>query len=372
MTATGGALRRPASLALAPILAAALLAALAVQALLASGGAPAPMRALLPLPGLVALVGAFTGRGALLRWGARGAGLLAALVPLAFLPAEPLPQLAARLPVWPQILVLLLAGRVLSLNAEERFRFFWNAPLREGSTPRTQSTAAALCLGAALTLLFYSLVGRWAPGAALDPVGVTLRAFAGPTYVHAAIIALFFVLLAALLDAALAHLTDRTLLSVARRRLATGGPAPRLSPAEIAGVVRTLPGRPAESRTSAYLLEACALPGARAERETLEGFHTASRRFLRALLAFLPLLGFVGTVIGLAVAIGSLGTNGPDATAVDIGSSLAGLSIQFETTLLGLATGLVASLLMAILERREAELRQECRRLVEVLVRADG
>nr|WP_244977923.1 MotA/TolQ/ExbB proton channel family protein [Aureimonas jatrophae] len=183
---------------------------------------------------------------------------------------------------------------------------------------------------------------------------------------------MFFVLLAALLDAALAHLTDRTLLSLARRRLATGGPSPRLSPAEVAGVVRTLPGRPAESRTSAYLLEACALPGARTERETLEGFHAASRRFLRALLAFLPLLGFVGTVIGLAVAIGSLGTSGPDASAVDIGSSLAGLSIQFETTLLGLATGLVASLLMAILERREAELRHQCQRLIEVLVRRDG
>jgi biopolymer transport protein ExbB/TolQ len=90
---------------------------------------------------------------------------------------------------------------------------------------------------------------------------------------------------------------------------------------------------------------------------------------VRALLSSLPLLGFLGTVIGLTAAIGGLPRHlGPAAEGnLDISASLVGLAVKFETTLLGLAGGLLASLLLALLERREGELAAECRHLIRSL-----
>lgn len=90
---------------------------------------------------------------------------------------------------------------------------------------------------------------------------------------------------------------------------------------------------------------------------------------IRALLAFIPLLGFLGTVIGLTAAVGGLPNelNAPGTGDLNIGASLLGLAVKFETTLLGLAGALVASLLLALLEKREGEIAAECFHLVETL-----
>ncbi len=102
---------------------------------------------------------------------------------------------------------------------------------------------------------------------------------------------------------------------------------------------------------------------------SFENFHQASRRFVRALLPFLPLLGFLGTVIGLATAIAGLphGSEGSP-HGFDVSASLAGLAIKFETTFLGLVASIVASFLLNILEKHEAELAAACMLTVEAAV----
>ena len=82
---------------------------------------------------------------------------------------------------------------------------------------------------------------------------------------------------------------------------------------------------------------------------------------------FLPLLGFLGTVIGLATSIAELPASLSDAPGrgFDISGSLAGLAIKFETTLLGLLASMTAALALNLLEKRETELSAECLRSVE-------
>src|SRR5262249_38908403 len=105
-----------------------------------------------------------------------------------------------------------------------------------------------------------------------------------------------------------------------------------------------------------------ALPAAMA------GFHQASRRFVKGLVTLLPLLGFLGTVIGLSIALAELPRGvGGGRGAFDIGGSLAGLAIKFETTLLGLLGGMIASLAIAVLEKAETELAADCELIVAAL-----
>ena len=87
------------------------------------------------------------------------------------------------------------------------------------------------------------------------------------------------------------------------------------------------------------------------------------RRFVRTLIGFLPLLGFLGTVLGIMQALGALpaglDANGATADAALAGGlqeSLAGIAVAFETTLLGLLGNLTASLLLAATEKAEADL----------------
>ncbi|MBC8129914.1 MAG: MotA/TolQ/ExbB proton channel family protein [Rhizobiaceae bacterium] len=279
--------------------------------------------------------------------------------------------------VWPQILVTLFASRILAESADVGFSRYWQNPLSTGRRPRTQSMLAALLLGLCLTLAFYQLAANLSvePGR-LDPMSVTIRAFTGETGLHVAIVVLFFVVAAAILDAALLAMNDRAVLDAFRqlcdRQRAAGG---RLRPEDIVRLIEThLPGQ-THSRALAYVREAAGStteprdPG----RLALDSFHAASRRLIRALLSFLPLLGFLGTVIGLTVAIGGLPTDfSPGASSsLDVSSSLSGLAVKFETTLLGLTGGLLASLMLALVERGEQELPGTCRHLVAVATR-DG
>src|SRR5690606_32951519 len=139
---------------------------------------------------------------------------------------------------------------------------------------------------------------------------------------------------------------DRIALGALRRLsradIAAGG---RPTGAEIAKLVSEQLGRFAHTRTVQFVLASANRPASPVESaRSLDGFHRASRRMVRALLSFLPLLGFLGTVIGLTAAIGGLPSDlGPDARGgLDIGASLVGLAVKFETTLLGLAGGLIA------------------------------
>ncbi|WP_294641424.1 MotA/TolQ/ExbB proton channel family protein [uncultured Aureimonas sp.] len=357
----------------ARLLGAALLPALALHALMTEGGLGVSRLLVLAALALLLLAGlarAHAGQPALLACAALLSALYAAAVPLLTTGLGTLPTRVAASPVWPQLLVLLPAARLQSILVTERLRSAWIDPVNAEGPMRSQSLGGALSLGLAGTLLLYAALETLAApvmaAGAPDALGVTLRAVLGATYVHVAIMILFLTLLAACLDALLRQCEDRAVLTLVRARLRESLPVVR---ADFAEALRDLPG---DSRSGADMREAAGLPGAETARRSLDAVHASTRRYLRALLAFLPLLGFVGTVIGLAVAIGSLGGDGgserPGGVA-DIGASLAGLSIQFETTLLGLLGGLVASLVLAAIERREGETRAQCHRLVEVALR---
>jgi hypothetical protein len=292
-------------------------------------------------------------------WGenafARLSAITAAMVALA-VPLGPIVWAGTSIPaavhgnmVWPQILVLLFAGRVLAADAEQRFIAFWREPTRH-SHARTQSLAGAIVTGACLVLVFYQLVGDTSglSPEALDPWSITRRALAGETFVHVAIVALFAIVVAAILDAALALAGELQGLAALRRTLAN---APRDEAA--ARLARFSHTRPLQELIG--------------HQPALVGLHLASRRLIRALVSFLPLFGFLGTVIGLTAAIGGLPQNlGPEAAGnLDIGASLVGLAVKFETTLIGLVGALIASLLLALIERREGEMIAETRHLIE-------
>jgi biopolymer transport protein ExbB/TolQ len=77
-----------------------------------------------------------------------------------------------------------------------------------------------------------------------------------------------------------------------------------------------------------------------------------SQGFLHTLLWSLPLLGFMGTILGIIDTVGTFSEvlgNGKNAESL-IGS-LGGLSLAFETTLLGLISSLIATYLFAIIRR---------------------
>lgn len=307
----------------------------------------------------------------LVQLSAIGAGITSIAVPFAseVQAGRPLAVAVEEGPVWPQILVLLFAARVLAEACEQRFVALWKNPLGRGSA-RTQSMSSALLLGSCLTLIFYQLTGSItiAPER-LDPWAIVVRAFTGTTVIHAAIVLLFFVVVAAILDAALLAQQDsavlRKLRDMCRARLADAG---RLSKAQLAQLAGAALPQYAHTRTMHFVREAIRNRDDQMAPRSLEAFHAASRHLIRALLAFIPLLGFLGTVIGLTAAVGGLPgeLQAPGNGNLDIGASLLGLAVKFETTLLGLAGALVASLLLALLEKREGEISAECFHLVEM------
>ncbi|MBT9288729.1 MotA/TolQ/ExbB proton channel family protein [Prosthecodimorpha staleyi] len=278
--------------------------------------------------------------------------------------------------LWPQILVAFFASRVLAAETEARFAAFWADPLGTTGPVGVQSSLAALFLGAALGLVFHLALPWLKALAPAGPSGILVTALAGSTALHSAIIVLFFVILAHLADALRLHLADAAALASLRRRGRTraGGsndlndlvadeiavrPSSRLLRLVADWVVRS--GRPDS--------DAGPLSPAAAQ----DGFHRAARQFARGLVPFLPLLGFLGTVVGLAAAMAELPQGlGAGGGGADIAASLAGLAIKFETTLLGLIGSIVASLLIAVMERRETELAAEARRVVGALVAAEA
>ena len=209
------------------------------------------------------------------------------------------------------------------------------------------------------------------------PVVILVTALAGSTALHSAIIVLFFVILAHLADALRLHLADAAALASLRRhgRTRNAGSAADLN----ALVADEIAARPSSrllrlvadwvARSGGPESDAGPLSPAAAQ----DGFHRAARQFARGLVPFLPLLGFLGTVVGLAAAMAELPQGlGAGGGGADIAASLAGLAIKFETTLLGLIGSIVASLLIAIMERRETELAAEARRVVGALVATEA
>lgn len=270
--------------------------------------------------------------------------------------------------IWPQILVALFGSRVLAEVLEIRFADQWRNPLEVRNPVPVQSIAAAAALGACLTLLFYEVashVGATDGSAS----GIIRSALLGETVIHRAIIFLFFVIVAFLVDAALLYFKDRTIVAAIRASSRQKGGLNRAALRRLLDAEYAPLGHSRAVRTIRDLLDHSRVSGTAPEGRSaaLAGFHQASRRFVRGLIPFLPLLGFLGTVIGLSIALAELphGLATDQRAGFDIGGSLAGLAVKFETTLLGLIASMFASLLLGVLEKAEAELAAECSLLVD-------
>lgn len=84
-------------------------------------------------------------------------------------------------------------------------------------------------------------------------------------------------------------------------------------------------------------------------------------RAVRLFVWAMPILGFIGTVLGISLAVGGfsefLTTNVSideiDAVTAELGNVASGLSFAFDTTLLGLLAGLVANVVSSAVQGRE-------------------
>ena len=96
-----------------------------------------------------------------------------------------------------------------------------------------------------------------------------------------------------------------------------------------------------------------------------EGQIASSYGLVHSFLWAIPVLGFIGTVIGLRAAIGALGItlrSGGDITAIREGlqAVTAGLATKFETTLIALICAVIIQLLLSFLQSREGEFLDAC------------
>jgi hypothetical protein len=97
---------------------------------------------------------------------------------------------------------------------------------------------------------------------------------------------------------------------------------------------------------------------------------------LRFIVWVLPMLGFIGTVVGISGSITGLesviGSDGGRQAAAGLITVLEGLRFAFDTTLLGLGTVIPVMALLTILERREDALTGEgCDRVQALLAGAE-
>lgn len=101
----------------------------------------------------------------------------------------------------------------------------------------------------------------------------------------------------------------------------------------------------------------------KSQAEADEAISESSYILLTGFLWAIPILGFIGTVLGLSIAIGEFGVmasgnSGPDALLPALRQVTAGLAIAFDTTLVALVFALLIQLTMTFLRKAEQEFRQ--------------
>lgn len=85
----------------------------------------------------------------------------------------------------------------------------------------------------------------------------------------------------------------------------------------------------------------------------------------RGLIWAIPVIGFIGTVLGLSQAVGGFGkviAGGADLDALKeaLGGVTGGLAIAFETTLIALVAALIIQLIMTFVMQKEEEFLDDC------------
>jgi biopolymer transport protein ExbB/TolQ len=87
----------------------------------------------------------------------------------------------------------------------------------------------------------------------------------------------------------------------------------------------------------------------------------SSYRTVKLFIWAMPILGFIGTVLGISLAVGgfseflstSVSIDEIDRVTAELGNVASGLSFAFDTTLIGLLAGLVATVVSSSVEKRE-------------------
>jgi biopolymer transport protein ExbB/TolQ len=103
----------------------------------------------------------------------------------------------------------------------------------------------------------------------------------------------------------------------------------------------------------------------RSQAEQDESTMQTSYSLLQAFIWAIPVLGFIGTVLGLSEAIGAFGeVLGGASDVSQLASALrgvtAGLSTAFETTLQALVAALFIQLILTLLRKSEEEFLDSC------------
>ncbi len=97
-----------------------------------------------------------------------------------------------------------------------------------------------------------------------------------------------------------------------------------------------------------------------------EAHQESSYRLINGFIWAIPVLGFIGTVLGLSSAIGGFGDTlavaGEDISALkdSLGGITGGLSTAFETTLIALVAALIIQVWMTFTQQKEALFLDEC------------
>jgi biopolymer transport protein ExbB/TolQ len=87
----------------------------------------------------------------------------------------------------------------------------------------------------------------------------------------------------------------------------------------------------------------------------------SSYAVINAMIWAIPVLGFVGTVLGLSLAMGKFNLSGDASRIQDsLAPVVAGLSTAFETTLVGLVFALMLHLLSDLMQQKETDFLDEC------------
>ncbi len=98
------------------------------------------------------------------------------------------------------------------------------------------------------------------------------------------------------------------------------------------------------------------------QAENDENQIASSYALIHAMIWAIPVLGFVGTVLGLSVAMAKFNVNASDAAQLreSLGDVVGGLSTAFETTLVGLVFALLLHLLSDLTHQKEMDFLDEC------------
>ena len=96
-----------------------------------------------------------------------------------------------------------------------------------------------------------------------------------------------------------------------------------------------------------------------------EDYLASSYTILKGFIWAIPVLGFIGTVIGLAGAVGGFGNVVAQGASIDelktaLGGVTGGLAIAFETTLIALILALIVQLLAKFVQSEEELFLDEC------------